>query len=72
MVMNIELKVSLHPEGNRTLMEREPGQTWSDVKEPKGVFANKDQAKFYRVTANYIGALSQNGYQVKFQDTELD
>lgn len=70
--MIIELKVSLHPSGNRTLIERKPGQSWTDVLEPKGVFVNNNQAQFYRVTANYIGALSQNGHQVQFQDTQLD
>lgn len=70
--MNIELKVSLHPSGNRTLMERKEGHSWADVLTPKGVFANSDQAQFYRVTATYIAALSLGGYQVQFQDTPLD
>lgn len=70
--MIIELKVSLHPGGNRTLVERKAGHVWADVLEPKGVWANNDQAQFYRVTANYIATLSQEGYQVQFQDTQLD
>lgn len=69
--MNIELKVSLHPGGNRTLMERREGRVWADVKEPKGVFANNDEAQFYRVTANYIAALSQDGHQIQFQDSSV-
>jgi hypothetical protein len=69
--MNIELKVSLNPEGNRTLMERKEGHGWADVLKPKGMWVNNDQAQFYRVTANYIAALSQEGYRVQFQDTQL-
>lgn len=53
-------------------MERKKGHIWADVLKPEGVFANSDQAQFYRVTANYIAALSQDGYQVHFQGTQLD
>lgn len=70
--MNIELKVSLHLGGRLTLMERKDGHGWSDVLEPEGVFANSDQTQFYRVTANFIAALSQDGYHVQFEDTRLD
>ncbi|MGF6400176.1 hypothetical protein ABH905_003842 [Pseudomonas frederiksbergensis] len=48
-------------------MERKPGHHWAEVLEPKGVFTNSDQAQFYRLTASYIGTLSQEGYQVQFQ-----
>ncbi len=69
--MIIEMKVSLHQTGNRTLMQRNEGEGWSDVKTPKGVWANKDTAEFYRVVANYIAELSQTGHTIHFQDTQL-
>lgn len=68
--MSIELKVSLHPSGNRTLMARHAGAgTWADVLSPAGVFANSDPITFYRVTADYIAELSREGKKVYFQDT---
>lgn len=70
--MKIILKVNLHPSGNRTLMEKKEEHGWADVKEPEGVLANSNEARFYRATANYIAGLSQDGHQVQFQDARDD
>lgn len=70
--MTIELKVSLHHSGNRTLMARKPGESWVDVKDPKALFANNDAAQFYRAAAKYIADQSQAGVCVHYQDTVLD
>lgn len=69
--MIVELKVSLHPSGNRTLMERKPNSQWADVLEPEGVLASSNTAHFYRVTAKFIAKLSNEGFRVQLQDTQL-
>lgn len=63
--MKIEVQVSYHPSGNRTLMYREHGkQTWVDVQE-ESLMTCKDEAKFYRAVANWLAEKSTTGCEIQ-------
>jgi hypothetical protein len=71
--MKVELKVDYHPSGNRTLKQRNEGQTmWVDLQEPKGLLANSDKGVFYRQVAKHLGDLAAVGHEVSYSDTAAD
>lgn len=69
MAEEVELKVSWHPSGNRTLMRRPKGKDmWTDYPTGSDLLANPDMAKFYRATAQAIATLNDEGFAVKYLD----
>ncbi|HAS6685751.1 TPA: hypothetical protein I7272_25045 [Vibrio parahaemolyticus] len=63
----IELKVSHHPSGNRTLTESEDGSIPVDCQ--GDLFTNSDIGSFYRAVAQKIADLNAEGHLVAYQDT---
>ncbi|CRN66541.1 hypothetical protein PAERUG_P40_Scotland_4_VIM_2_09_12_04092 [Pseudomonas aeruginosa] len=71
--MKIDLQVDYHPSGNRTLKQRNEGQTmWVDLQEPKGLLANPDMGVFYRQVAKHLGDLVAMGHEVSYCDTQAE
>jgi hypothetical protein len=65
---DIELKVSWHPIGRWTLMQRVRGEAL--YKDRKGVFmANADPARFYRAVAKKIARMAARGDRITYKDT---
>ena len=64
----VELKVSWHPGGSRTLMQSVNGATHKDLKGP--FFCNSDAAEFYRAVAKKIAKMAKRGDRVTFKDTD--
>ena len=67
----IELQVTYHPAGRRTLKERVVGeQMWIDVT-TEGFFGNMDSASFYRAVAKRLASYADDGVVVvKYIDSE--
>jgi hypothetical protein len=68
MSKSIELKVSFHPSGRRTLMQKaSESSVFHDC--PGQLMGNLNEAEFYRSVARHIGKLSVEGYRVEYRDT---
>lgn len=66
--MQIQIKVSHHPSGRYTLMQRNQNDTgFSDVQEPE-LFANDDSGRFYKAVAARLAKLHTEGHDVDYQD----
>ncbi len=65
--IDFELKVSTHPGGNKTLMQSKNGGHFTDCR--GRMFANPDEATFYRAVACYLGELLEGGHKVRFTDS---
>jgi hypothetical protein len=62
--MQVDLQIDHHPSGNRTLKQRDVGQTmWSDLRDD--LLANSNEATFYHAVVRHIGHLLEAGHQVK-------
>lgn len=73
MAKEIELKVDWHPSGNRTLKQRNQGDSmWEDVQTPRGLLANDNDGIFYRQVAKHLSSLSARGIQFHYDDTQAD
>ena len=65
--MQVELKVSKHPSGRHTLMQRKLTQmTLEDC--DGDLFANPDVGSFYKAVAAKLAALHANGDEFSYQD----
>lgn len=66
--MQIELKVSKHPSGRFTLMQRNQNDmSFSDVQEP-ALFGNDDSGQFYKAVAARLARLHAEGHDINYED----
>lgn len=64
----IEYRVDYHPSGKRTLKWRKEGeQMFTDCQ--GDLFANNDQASFYRAVAKVLGDGGNKGETFTYRDT---
>ena len=64
------LKVSIHPSGRHTLMEKTPKERmYQDLKGP--LLANLHPVKFYRAVAVYLAKLAAAGVLFCYEDSPL-
>lgn len=63
----IEITVSYHTSGTRTLMRRDlPAMKATDVPAPS--ILNREPAEFYRFVADYLGDLANQGLAFTYRD----
>ncbi len=68
MTKKVELRVSYHPSGNRTLTEKYDDQVKKDCS--GDLFVNGDDGGFYRAVAKKIATLAAQGYVIEYEDSE--
>ena len=67
------LKVGWSASGRRTLMEREGERgLFADPQPPSSLFANVDQADFYRAVARRMGELASKGVEFRYEDSDAE
>jgi hypothetical protein len=64
------LRVSFHPSGRFTLVERSGGPA-EDV-QTGDLLGNDDEASFYRAVAQHLALRASEGWKVRYEDTDVD
>ncbi len=67
--MKIQVKVSHHPSGRYTLMQRNQGDAgFNDVRDPTSLWGNDDEGRFYKAVAAHLARLHAEGHEVDYAD----